>query len=868
LCQQIAITVQSIGKEGMVFHSPSPLRCVVGVLFALLLASVAIMSTWFDDASGASDFGSSMYIAAPWAGEVWGNVRFLDLDADGIEEIIVGGTQIQCHPNLGPDFTSIEQLALFRRDSITNQYAQLNYGQQGVFLGINFYAFNFERLGRHGSTLPDIIACQLSTTKTLAVLENHGGLNFSISGVAFSSAVSCNGPLTVIAVADTDKDGSDEAFVSSTGATNFYTRLMNTTLIAVDTRFSPLTIMSFAAGTFADLDGDSYVDLIWIGSLNSSFYPAYIFRNVDGNFSSVANSIDGVRYGSIVVADFTGDNVADVVLSGQLSNGSGSLSLYEQISNFSFVRRSDAGFPAPSSVWYNVAALKQDLVIVPSTRFMNLSVVSVYLNNGHGIFSPLTASWLPTEFRGEVVRGPDVGASPSFLAVGRTSSRPYDGSTLSGYVESGGTLVSYANTLFGSDKKAYSLLYGVIAVADFNYDGCTDAFLSGDSYSDDSFSGGLFAGDCSGSLGIQSVDFPVHFATVVLVRDFDHDGLLELFFTGPNFTNMYEVFYYRFNAGGGVEDLSSTLPSLDYYVDFACAGAASGSNFDDIFLSRVNVITHNVAQELLRNARNGSFIVASADLFGIASALYGSCTFASGGADASTTWMDIFSVGQDYSVNVFNYLKNNRNGTLTNLANSLVAFPGGKPKGCTLSSMVAADFNGDGRDDLFYNGHVFTSIIGSLYLRDANGSMILSTGLEATGNLTELFYSSSVAADIDSDGDIDLVVAGYDITEVMIMAALLNDGSGNFVDETAQVFGSIPAFANGAIAIAQLTGDSKPDLINVGTGLFCGPRVFLQNDSSPSSSTTSSMLPPLASDASSLDGTITGGLGFLLLLFY
>jgi hypothetical protein len=95
---------------------------------------------------------------------------------------------------------------------------------------------------------------------------------------------------------------------------------------------------------FADLDGDSYKDLIWTGSLNSSFYPAYIFRNVGGNFSSVANSIDGVRYGSIAVAEFTGDGREDIVVSGQLVNGSGSLSLYVNNGSMSFVRRSDAGF--------------------------------------------------------------------------------------------------------------------------------------------------------------------------------------------------------------------------------------------------------------------------------------------------------------------------------------------------------------------------------------------------------------------------------------------------------------------------------------------------------------------------------------------
>jgi hypothetical protein len=115
-------------------------------------------------------------------------------------------------------------------------------------------------------------------------------------------------------------------------------------------------------------------------------------------------------------------------------------------------------------------------------------------------------------------------------------------------------------------------------------------------------------------------------------------------------------------------------------------------------------------QYFLRNARNGSFILATADLFGMVPVSYGSCAFASGAGGASASaWMDIFSVGVLFSsqIPVFNYMKNNRNGTFTNLVNSSAAFPGGVPTGCYYSSMVAADLNGDGRDDLFYNGYKY-----------------------------------------------------------------------------------------------------------------------------------------------------------------
>jgi hypothetical protein len=66
------------------------------------------------------------------------------------------------------------------------------------------------------------------------------------------------------------------------------------------------------------------------------------------------------------------------------------------------------------------------------------------------------------------------------------------------------------------------------------------------------------------------------------------------------------------------------------------------------------------------------------------------------------------------------------------------------------------------------------------------------------------------------------------------MAALLNDGSGTFTDGTALVFGSSAGILlRGALAVAQLTNDPMPDLIqHRRMESFCGPRVLLQRSNS------------------------------------
>lgn len=142
--------------------------------------------------------------------------------------------------------------------------------------------------------------------------------------------------------------------------------------------------------------------------------------------------------------------------------------------------------------------------------------------------------------------------------------------------------------------------------------------------------------------------------------------------------------------------------------------------------------------------------------------------------------------------------------------------------------MGVADLNGDGHGDLFYSGLVFlsSSIISRLHLRCANDSLIPSTGLDATRNYTLIAFSSYAAVDIDSDGDIDLIFGGTDASNAKIMTALLNSGSGIFSEGTAAVFGSLPGFDHGAFAVAHLTNDSMPDLINIGIGSFAAPVCF------------------------------------------
>jgi len=137
---------------------------------------------------------------------------------------------------------------------------------------------------------------------------------------------------------------------------------------------------------------------------------------------------------------------------------------------------------------------------------------------------------------------------------------------------------------------------------------------------------------------------------------------------------------------------------------------------------------------------------------------------------------------------------------------------------------VFFDANGDGRPDLYVvsGGNEFSDFAPALqdrlYLNDGNGKFHKAIGylpLEASSG------SHVVAADYDGDGKIDLFVGGrvvpghYGRDPESLL--LRNDGTGHFTNVTAALAPELQHIGMVTDAIwTDVTGDGKPDLIVVG----------------------------------------------------
>jgi len=119
------------------------------------------------------------------------------------------------------------------------------------------------------------------------------------------------------------------------------------------------------------------------------------------------------------------------------------------------------------------------------------------------------------------------------------------------------------------------------------------------------------------------------------------------------------------------------------------------------------------------------------------------------------------------------------------------------------SGVAAGDIDGDGRCDLFFCGIGG----GSALYRNLGGWKFQDITKESGLNLQDLDATGAVLADVDGDGDLDLLVSSIRRG----VHLFLNDGSGHFQDVTA-ASGLSSSTAGMSMTLADIDGDGDLDL--------------------------------------------------------
>ncbi|PKR79448.1 hypothetical protein CW751_15065, partial [Brumimicrobium salinarum] len=131
-----------------------------------------------------------------------------------------------------------------------------------------------------------------------------------------------------------------------------------------------------------------------------------------------------------------------------------------------------------------------------------------------------------------------------------------------------------------------------------------------------------------------------------------------------------------------------------------------------------------------------------------------------------------------------------------------------------------ADIDDDGDIDILITGANNGSLTAKLYINDGTGifTEVVTTIFEAVENGTVNF------ADVDNDGDQDVLLTGRNNNATSISKLYINNGSGNFTENTGSPFTGV---RNGVVEFADINGNGSLDLlingelyINDGNGNF------------------------------------------------
>ena len=329
----------------------------------------------------------------------------------------------------------------------------------------------------------------------------------------------------------------------------------------------------------------------------------------------------------------------------------------------------------------------------------------------------------------------------------------------------------------------------------------------------------LLTAICSANSDAQSIQFeqlvPIPPASPLIAKfdnvrqadiafaDIDGDNDLDVLLAGFESSNLVTTKLYE-NQGNGNYNLKSGTPFTgveDGSIEFA---DIDGDNDQDVMItglfissSRIQIVT-----ELYTNDGNGNFTLVTNTPF--TNVYLSSIAFADVDGDND---QDLLITGLDGSNQLVTELY--RNDGIGNY--TLVS-------GTTFDAVIESDvrfFDSDGDSDLdlLITGNTGTSTsfprVSKLYQNNGSGIFTLVSGTPFTG----VSNPSIAVADVDGDSDLDIVIAGQDLSGLRATKLYQNNGSNNFSLVAGTPFVGVK---DCSIAFSDVDGDNDPDLVITG----------------------------------------------------
>lgn len=522
----------------------------------------------------------------------------------------------------------------------------------------------------------------------------------------------------------------------------------------------PFFLSGGSARVTADFNGDGKLDLAYF----TAFDVDVQLGNGDGTFQPPVVSPTQNQQ-SLLVMDFNGDGKPDLLASLTSSGISGGFVL--------LLGKGDGSFQTPLETDTALGGLitaadfnddgKVDVALATfgGDSMGLLGKVALFLGNGDGTFqTERDFDYEPGDYPTYIIAADFNGDGKSDVAVANA------------YGNDVSIILGNGDGTFQFTTQAWSAERGPFPVAgDFNGDGLTDLAVAnygsgnvsillnrktGFSSSYDIYAGGL--------------------ANFVASGDLNGDGLSDLVFADADGIGVSLARKYSFNS-----TVHYALPPGNY------ATVALGDLNHDGCPDLVTAV-HNQASVLLNNT-DGTFHFSAK--YAIQGADAKSVAFGDFNGDGN---MDVSIADDGYiSYGKVSLLLGNGDGSLQNAYSLNIGQN-------SPSYITAGDFNRDGKLDLAV---ITESLPGTLFLLLGNGD---GTFQPPTAPLTisDAFATFEVAADLNRDGNLDLVI----VDAASKVGVLLGNGDGTFQPLTTYPVSFSPV----SLAVADFDGDGNLDL--------------------------------------------------------
>ena len=733
-----------------------------------------------------------------FTGVRYATLSWVDYDNDGDLDLVVSGME----PN-GTSLTSAyrNEEGRFQFDEL-NSEALLNV-HNGDLAWADYDSDGDLDLALSGeNVIPD---GETPRVTEFYVNEPVGSLNLD-AGIQVDTRVKGGS----LAWADYDTDGNPDLAVSGRDALWISTlqlyRNRPAGVLGLDANFT-LNVFSTLDGAldWIDYDNDGFLELAVSGRTILSEHVAHVFGNDQGTVTSVSveQNLEGLAGGLTVWGDYDGDGRADLLLGGVDGTGQRRTILYGNLGTPEANRLPD---PPQSLQRVEVSSTRVRFSWTPGEDVESTALSYALRVGSEPGAGDIVSAASPLE-------PGRAGAKTSFVLQRFLQPDTYywsvqsvDGSLARSEFSQEGEFV--VGRFVSSDQLVRSLDESAMSWGDFDDDGDDDLAIMGKNRSGEAQT--LIYVNRAGTL---TLDVDADLAPLrkgdVAWADYDNDGDLDLMTTGEDANGNRANFLYRTDHSGSPDE-ADFVSALRFRPGLSSSSIDWGDvdndgDIDLLLMGQSDEVDGGVQlsfTQLWTNDGAADFTPAAFELTGLnnGEALFGDVD-GDGDLDVMTTGVDSQNELQ---------AKLYRNLLPDELRDMGLSVPGMQS-----ADIALGDYDRDGDLDLAAGGITATGLLSTgIYANDGVG------GFEALADagLPGIQGGDLAWADFDNDQDLDLVVAGNTGDTAKILQ-LYENTIGRTGAETAFTLVNLPVLQGvdfSSVSMADVDGDGDLDLISAG----------------------------------------------------